>query len=452
MELELSLNQKQILSQRMQQSVKILQMNALDLNQYIQDSALENPLIELEQPYEESEDTGLIRLKKLEWLDSMDESNSYQYARGAGDDEHNIPLYEKKTTESLSEELVAQLPGFHLSEKVERRVRYLIGSLDENGYILIPRDQLLRDLAITAEQLGEAFGVLHRMDPPGVGAADLRECLLIQALREPDASPILLELIKNHIDMLAKNQLDKLAKALQVSIDEVKDARDQLLKLNPKPGNGYSSCKAIPYIWPDLFVVHVENRFEVILNDNNQPKIKISSYYRNLAKDGCSEVAGYVNENLAKAEWLISCIQQRMSTILRCAGSILGRQIRFFEQGPGNLAPMTLADVAEDMEMHPSTISRAIRGKYLQCQWGVFGLSDFFSRSVSDVGKGGDQSQDMVLNQIDRIIANEDPAKPFSDQEIASRLEQHGMSIARRTVAKYREQMGLPPASGRKKF
>lgn len=451
MELELTLGQKQILSQRMQLSVKILQMNALDLDQYIQESALENPLIELELP-QEVEDPGLARLKKLEWLESMDESNFYQYSRGSDESERDMPLYQKRLSDSLPETLLAQLPAFHLPEPEENAARYLIGNLDDNGYLTMTREQLLEESGMEEASLAAALDAVQRMEPAGVGAADLRECLLIQAQRLDDAPPALTGLIEEHLDLLAKNQLAKIAKAMNLTVGDIKEARDSLLALNPKPGNGYSTYNSIPYIRPDLFIVRFEDNFQVILNDWGQPKIEINSYYRKLAQEAGpgSETATYVGDKLRRAEWLVSCIQQRGSTILKCAGSILSRQIGFFETGPGNLAPMSLADVAGDLDLHPSTISRAVRGKYLQCQWGVFGLADFFSRSVGDTGN--EQSQDHILGQIRRIIAEEDQAAPFSDQEISARLEKHGIHIARRTVAKYREQMGLPAANGRKQY
>ncbi|MDR3331829.1 MAG: RNA polymerase factor sigma-54 [Synergistaceae bacterium] len=449
MELELLLSQKLVLSQRMQMSVKILQMNALELNQYILEAALDNPLIEPEFQ-QEVEDPSLERLKKFEWLDSIDENNFYRYeSKADGDESDNIPLYERNAADSLYDNLLQQLPGFHLSEEMEKIARHIIDSLDENGYVSITSQQLMEESGASEAQLEAAICLLHRMEPPGVGARDLKECLLIQAQCLEKVSPVLMELIANHLGLLAKNQLDKLSRAIGVSIGEIREARDQLLTLNPKPGNGYSSYNSIHYISPDMFISHFEGSFQVTLNEYNQPRVKINSFYRKLAEGADPDAAAYICDKLSKAEWLISCIHQRRNTILKCAGNILERQRYFFETGPGNLVPMTLADVAGDLEMHPSTISRAVREKHLQCKWGVFPLSSFFSRNLS---AEGDQSQDMALCQIRRIIAEEDPTKPYSDHEICARLERRGICIARRTVAKYREQIGLPSACGRKQF
>lgn len=449
MELTLSLKQKQILSQRMQLSVKILQMNAMDLDHYIKEAALENPLIELDLP-PQVEDPSVARLKKLEWLDRMDESNSYRHVLKA-EEEKETPLYQNNPSDCLYDVLISQVPGFHLSVQQERIVRYLISDLDDNGYLTSAHHELQATLDITEDALTQALNILFKMDPPGVGAANLKECLLIQANRLVEPNHLLIQLIQNHLDLIAKNRLDKLAKILKVSLEEVKQARDLLLTCNPKPGNGYSSYQSIPYIRPDLFIVHFEDAFQVILNDYNQPKIELNRYYRSLAEeDTAMEAASYIRERLHKAEWLISCIQQRKSTILKCAGSILQQQHRFFTDGPGHLVPMTLANVAADINMHPSTVSRATQGKYLQCQWGIFGLSEFFSRSVSHTTEN--QTQDTAMSQIRRIIAEEDAEKPFSDQAICDQLKKHGIDIARRTIAKYREQMGIPPACGRKTY
>lgn len=449
MKLELVQKQKQVITLQMQQSLKILQMNNMDLEQHIQNEVLENPLLEMEMP-EEEEDPGETRLKKLEWLESMDYSNTYRYDSFSRDENKEFPLFEKSSQDSLTEILLQQLPGFRLDSARELLVRRLIENLDENGYLSCSRGQLALSLQVTLPRLEEALEVLHHMDPAGVGAEDLRECLLIQARRMEDPPPLLLQLIDGHLDTLAKNRLDKLALDLNVTIEEVKEARGQLLELNPKPGNGYCAYNAIPYIRPDLFVVHFEDRFEIIYNDYHQPKVALNTFYRSVAGSGDKEATAYIQERLQKAENLISNINQRKTTMMDCAGSILQRQTRFFKEGPGNLVPMTLADVADDLGVHPSTVSRAVSDKYLQCQWGTYRLGDFFSRNVSQ--KSENTSQDMAITQLQRIIEEEDPQKPFSDQQLALRLAQLGICISRRTVAKYRDLAGIPPATGRKKF
>lgn len=449
MELQLSQRQKLILTQRMQQSLKILQMNTLDLDTYIQEAASENPLLELEVPFTE-EDAAVTRLKKLEWLESMDESSSFRYDVHTDSERRELPLFEKSAVESLEDTLLLQLPGFCLPPEEERLMRRVIGNLDENGYLAFAPGQLASSMGISEVKLQSLLALLHRMEPAGVGAEDLRQCLLLQARRLKEPSPVLITLIECHLDMLAKKRLDKLAALLKVDIETVKEARRQLLLLNPKPGNGYSAYNTTPYIRPDLFVVHFEDSFQVIYNDYGQPKLEISNYYRSLKGLADPEADAYIQECLTRAKLFIHSIGQRKKTILECAGAILQKQKLFFEQGPGNLLPMALGDVADELGIHPSTVSRAVNGKYIQCQWGVFGLSDFFSRNVSHESK--DTSQDMAITQLKRLIEEEDPKSPFSDQQLKERLEGLNISISRRTVAKYRELAGIPAASGRKGY
>jgi RNA polymerase sigma-54 factor len=448
--LDISEQQKLMLTKRMQQSLRVLQMNNFDLIAYLQEEALANPLLEVEAPIDEEPDKAAGQINTLEWLEKMDESNAFRYSAYASDNRGEQPLFEKATMDSLEETLLQQLPDFHLSPADERTVRFLIGNLDDNGYLALNREQLAADLGICGGRLESALTVLQRMEPAGVGAADLRECLLIQARRESEPSFLLIALIERHLDELAKNRLDKLAGALGVGVEDVKEARNRLLALNPKPGNGYSAYKAIPYIRPDIFVVRFENAFEVIYNDYEQPKVEISDYYRTVCEQEDSEASAYIRERLLQAEQLVQNIAQRKKTVMACAKAILRRQMRFFELGPGHLSPMTLADLASDLDINPSTVSRAVTGKYLQCQWGVHGLSHFFSRSVSRVSENA--SQDMAITQLRRIIDGENPASPFSDLELAVRLERVGISISRRTVAKYRKIAGLAAAGGRRRF
>lgn len=430
----------------MQLSVKILQMDSFDLNQYIQEAALENPLIEIEFPTENEQQAE--RLKKLEWLESMDENNFYRSAHSTDTDKKERLLYEKETVDTLEDTLLLQLPAFKLSQTDERIVRYLIGNLDENGYLKMTPAHLATALQADEDALKRGLDVLHNMEPMGVGATDLRECLLVQARNLNAPSPTLIPLIENHLELLAKNQLEKLAKTMQVSMQEVKLAHAQLLSLNPKPGNGYASHHATPYIRPDLFIARVEGQYQIILNDYNQVHISVNSGYKSLMKQATPEENEYIRSKILQVEQLNYCMQQRKNTILGCAEKMLHWQICFFEEGPGNLVPMTLADIAKQMDLHPSTISRAVKGKYLQCQWGVFALGSFFSRTINEQ----EQSQDMVLVHIQSIIDSEDKRKPYSDQQICVLLAERGVNIARRTVAKYREAINIAPASQRKQF
>ncbi|MDL2248102.1 RNA polymerase factor sigma-54 [Tyzzerella sp. OttesenSCG-928-J15] len=449
MDMELSIQQKHMLSQRMQLSVSILKMGSMELRQYLYESSLENPLIELIEPEHKNESiSNETRMKKIEWLDSSDNSKFHQKAPVT--EERYIPLNNKYHSESLKDILLSQIPGLRLDSQMDYLVKYIIENLNENGYLCATPEDISSETGYSIQDVKYAISIVHQMDPPGVGAADLCECLRLQALRLEPPPTLLFDIIDNYMECLSKNQLLKISKELNVAIDEVKSARDLLLRFNPRPGNGYSSNKHISYVRPELTITQSTNGFHVVFDDKSLPKLEINSYYVNLIKENNSETTDYLNAQLDKAEWLVSCINQRQNTICRCAEAILRRQLQFFNYGPGNLVPMTLNDVAEDLSVHPSTISRAVRDKYLECRWGIFALSDFFSRTV---GKdNGDHSGDSIQNEINNIINAEDSSKPYSDQDIAVLLGQRGIKIARRTVAKYRDQMGIAPAIQRRKY
>jgi len=447
MALKTSLNQKLAMTQQMQLAVKILQMNSLNLEHYLTQEALENPLIELELPLQEEEYVP-TSLKKLEWLDSVDDSNSFKYLLRPK--EEQALLYEAATGETLQESLLLQLIDTDIPPQVEPVIRYIIENLDKNGYLVTSEMQILKELNCDTSLLQQALNTLQNMDPPGVGAADLRECLLIQARRLTRPNPVLISLIEKHLHDIAKKRPDKLAFEMGVSIEEFKKAREELLTLSPKPGNGFGEHSTAHYICPDLFVVRLADSFRVIFNDSCQPRVEINRCYQDLLKHADSETSAFIRGKLAETKNIIPSINQRKVTVLSCAQAVLHRQTAFFKHGPGHLSPMTMADVAVDLGLHMSTVSRAVDGKYIQSQWGIQCLSDFFSRSVSKTSEQA--SQDMALVQIKLIIAKEDPYNPLSDQKIAQQLEHAGITISRRTVAKYRDQAKISAASARRQF
>jgi RNA polymerase sigma-54 factor len=441
MDIKLLLSQKHTLTQRMMLSVQILQMNSIELEQFIRNETYENPSIEIEDSQSEPMPE---KYDKAEWLNSTDESNRryFTYNNDADDYDSINSIPEKADT--LTSALMAQICGFRVERDTEKALLYLINSLDSNGYLpkslKIPKE----NRAFTA-----ALNILRQMEPPGVGAADLRECLSLQAGRAA-ASPLLNRIIDKHLNLIAENRLDKIAAILGVSLKDVKQAAQELLKFNPKPGNGYAIDCTVPYITPDIIVKHTDNSYRVMVNTDNFPQIHINEYYRNMIKDENNEIRKYVNERINKAEWLISCVEGRKRTVLRCAELLLSAQTDFLRYGPGHLAPMTHSDIASHMDVHPSTVSRAVSGKYLQCKWGVFELGYFFTRRVGE--NNHNLSQDGLGAVLKRLIDNENKSSPLSDQQLARELEKSGVLIARRTVSKYREGMLIPSARKRKRF
>jgi len=439
-ELNISLGQKLALTQKMLLTLKVLQMSSLELEDYLSHEALENPLIELELPKVDE------ALKELEipYIRDFFQSSTRALDRG------QTPLYLKQTGETLQEVLAHQLIDSDISPAAYQVADYLIENLDDSGYLDIPKEQVMSELNCSWELLDEALSALHRMDPAGIGASNLVECLLIQAKRLDSPSPALIPLIESYLDILPKTPPDKLAKLMNIGPGELKKTQEQLLSLNPKPGNGFSKDTAVPYIFPDLFVVGIGNDLKVFYNDFTRPKLEINVLYQSLLKTADQETKAYIQDKLTKAKDILSSIDQRKSTVLSCAEAILARQKAYFEHGAGHLAPMTLSDIADDIGVHKSTVSRAISGKAIQSSRGVQLLGELFSRSISKDTEG--KTQDMALVQIKRIIAEENPKKPLSDQKIVSELERTGIIISRRTVAKYRDLAGIASAVGRKRL
>jgi len=443
MELNISLGQKLALTQKMLLTLKVLQMSSLELEDYLSQEALENPLIELELPsIDEADET----LKELEIPYIRDFFKSSQHPL----DTAQTPLYLKQTGETLQEVLLHQLIDSDISPAAYSVAEYLIENLDDSGYLDSTKEQIMSELNCSNELLEEALSVLHRMEPAGIGANNLTECLLIQANRLIAPSPALIPLIESYLDALPKTPPNKLARIMNIEPCELKKAQEQLLSLNPKPGNGFSKDTAVPYIFPDLFVVSVGDEFRVFYNDFTRPKLEINPLYKNLLKTADQKTKAYIQDKLAKAKDLHSSIGQRRSTVLKCAEAVLSRQAAYFKHGAGHLVPMTLSDIADDLGVHKSTISRAISGKAIQSSRGVQLLGEMFSRNISKDSEG--KTQDMALMQIKEIIAKENPKKPLSDQKIAEELERAGIIISRRTVAKYRDLAGIVSAGGRKRL
>lgn len=441
MELNLIPVQKHQFSQQMQQSVKILQMNIQQLYEYLTELSLENPVMEVEQsePYREEKDPAL--LKKIEWLNSF----GYEESDGTApyEEEEKIP----KRGQSLKESLKEQITVIKLEERERKRLEYLIENLNQDGYLMLSEDQFRKECGCTKEEAAQILKILQRLSPPGVGAKDLKECLMLQIDRAENVPDFTREVVQTYLKELSKNQLGKIAGKLQIPLKQVKKIKDFITKLNPKPGNGYFSGEDPTFIHPDLLVVSCDGHFEVFLNRFYYPTIHMNKEYLGLAQNSDAETSNYINKKARQAQWLIRCMQQRENTLLKCANAILKHQENFFRLGPGHQSPLTLSMLAEELSIHESTVSRAIHGKYLKCMWGSFSLSQFFSRKMGNEKENF--TQDNVMLRLKQIIKEENKQKPLSDQKIAEKLKENGMEISRRTVTKYREKLGIPIASKR---
>lgn len=454
MDIRLTVTQNQVLSQKMIQSMEILQMSCQELNEYIKDIALENPVVDIEEGYE-MPDKASDLVKKLEWLDSIDERNRIYYRQEYGEDSEDKRLmdYSENIGEELSEYLLHQLLTVELTDLQYDIIQYMVYSLDSKGYMEEDLEDVAKRFDATVDFVEEQLTVLQGLDPAGVCARNLKECLLIQLTREKEQDAIAQTIVSEYLELLGKNQLHVISKKLKLPIEDVLKACNHIKELNPKPGSGFDARGHLKYITPDVTVVKLSNYYEILLNEYTYPKIGINHFYKQvLENESSKETQSYIIDKIRQAEWIQNCIGQRNSTLMRVAKSIVDYQDAFFKLGTGHLKPLRLQDVAEMLDIHESTVSRAIRDKYLQCAWGIFPMNYFFSKSIPARSSGGKITTEQVKNLLIAVVEEEDKKKPLSDRAITERLVERGVKISRRTVAKYREELGIKDASGRKQF
>ncbi len=469
MELKVELAQKQTLSQQMVQSMEILQMSAQELEEYIEGLSLENPVIELDDSgrYEAdhrraSRQEDLQR--KLDWLESTDLQNKVYYQQERREEEARENWQSGgQRGEDLQEYLLSQLLFTEYSRKDRAAIEFMVQSLDGRGYFTEKISFVAGHFGITEEHAERLLWDIQALDPAGIGARNLQECLLLQLQRKREGMPSKEQpqeeslseiLVCRYMEEIAKNHLHGIGKELQVSMEEIAGACEEIRSLNPKPGSAFSSREQLRYISPDAIVVKLEEKFEILVNEYQYPRFSISDYYQDMMKSTQdAEAKEYLQKKVRQAEWVQNCISQRSSTLLRVVRALVEWQHDFFQFGPGHKRPMRLTDVAEELEIHESTVSRTMRGKYLQCAWGVFPLN-YFLTSVAVRGdfQEEEKTPEQVKHLIRQIVEQEDKKKPCSDQAISERLGDYGVSISRRTVNKYRQEMNIPDKSGRKQW
>lgn len=464
MDLSFELSQKQTLSQYMVQSMEILQMSVQELENYIETLSLENPVIELT----DSSDCGIDKKqadlqRKLDWLEATDAQNRVYYQQEREEEQGQENWHDvRESEEDLKDYLLSQLL-FHKYTALEREiVDFMVQSLDDRGYFTEDISFVANYFSVSEEDVSKRLAEIHKLDPAGVGARNLQECLLLQLQRkwgnvkeETRTEQSLPEqLVLHHMEDMAKNHLQDIAKKQKVPIEDVVKACEEIRSLNPKPGNSFSNREQLRYISPDALVVKLEDKFEILVNDYQYPQFSISNYYQGLMKSTTDkETKEYLQKKIQQAEWISNCISQRYSTLMRVMRVLVEKQHMFFEHGAGHKCPMRLVDIATELDLHESTISRAMRGKYLQCAWGIFPLN-YFLTSVAVIASDGDgeKTPEQIKEMIQKLVDSEDKKKPYSDQKISEQLKEQGVEISRRTVNKYRQEMNLPDKSGRKKW
>jgi len=469
---QLKLTQQLIMTPQLQMAIKLLQLSRLELMDTIQQELEENPALEEDTPEVSADDqhpdsgdisptatspTKEVTMEEkirddIDWSNYIDEYNSSGRIHFESE-RKDTPNFESflSRKESLPEHLLWQLLMIFPTEEEEKIGSLITGNLNKDGYLDANLEELADTLVTSVEKIEQVLSKMQTFDPVGVCARDLCECLLIQARHFNMDNTIVTDIVKNHLNHLENKNYKAIAKALKATIEEVVSAVTIIKSLEPRPGRQFSDEEP-QYIIPDIFVYKFENDFIIVLNDDGMPKLRVNSFYRNAIKQGKKipdQAKDYVQEKMRSATWLIRSIHQRQKTIYRVMESILKFQRDFFERGIAYLKPMVLRDVAEDISMHESTISRVTTNKYAHTPQGIFELKYFFNSSIKRV-HGEAIASASVQDKIKQIIEGENPKKPYSDDKISKLLKEANINIARRTVAKYREILKVLPSNKRK--
>lgn len=441
MDVSIQQTQKLALTPQMEQSLSVLQMGTEELNQCIEEEVLSNPMLDYAKEPE-----------KKEVRRSQGEGIGYYSRRKTEDTDYqsylNAIADEKSENTELAEYLRMQLYTKKISPRRQKIGEYLIECLEESGYLKMDMDELAKGIGLSKEELEREIRFMQTLEPCGVFARDLKECLLLQVQGEEQMQRQARLLIEKYLDEIAQNKIPQISKQTGLTTAEItKTIRYIKEELEPVPGRGYGCANRNEYIYPDITVKEDEKGYRIILNKEKVHTLELNrEYLPMLGQVHSSEENKYLKEQYQKAKILLQNIGKREETLAAVAEAIVDWQREFFEKGKASLKPMNLLDIAQELDVHESTVSRAVRDKYLECRWGIFELKYFFSNKTSD----GNNCN--VLTCIQEIIRSENKQKPLSDAKIAEQLEKKGIRISRRTVTKYREQMQIPNTQMRKEY
>jgi RNA polymerase sigma-54 factor len=480
MEARLSLRQSQrvVMTPLLQQAIQLLQLSTLELQEVVQKELLENPMLEeVNQDTPEATDgaaaatetpTPTVEPITAETPPTTERQTDelpfdFTAVMSAADDDHeerslvsqedreDLPFENVVRTQiSLADHLDEQL-RFATEDAAVRRIgAEIIGNLDEDGYLRAELEEIAQRCGVTADEVAKVVELVQGFDPPGVAARSIQECLLLQLRRDPLPDPVSVEIIETHFDDLSRRRYQDIARAMKLALDRIMESVEEIMGLEPKPGRRFGGNDS-RYIVPDVFVYKLGNEYTVVLNEDGIPRLRVNGLYRSLLRTAGSgdEAKQYVEQKLRSALWLIKSVDQRQRTLRKVTQSIVKFQRDFLDRGLSYLRPLSLRDVGEDIGMHESTISRVTTNKYVETPQGLFELKYFFHSGIAS-GDGEMVSSVSVKKMIQDILAAEDPAKPQSDQEVAQALQKRGLTIARRTVAKYREELGILPSHQRR--
>lgn len=472
--LQLRLSQQLAMTPQLQQAIRLLQLSTLELQQELQQALESNPLLEQIDTHEEIDTRETQDSETLDTADALEQKEmpeelpldaSWDTIYTAGtpsgtsgdyiDDE--LPVYQGETTQTLQDYLMWQVELTPFSDTDRAIATSIVDAVDDTGYLTVPLEDILESIGDEEIDIDEVEAVLKRIqrfDPVGVAAKDLRDCLLIQLSQFDKTTPWLEEarlIISDHLDLLANHDFRTLMRVTRLKEDVLKEAVNLIQSLDPRPGQSIQTGES-EYVIPDVLVRKHNGHWTVELNSDSIPRLQINQHYasmcNNARNDGDSQ---FIRSNLQDAKWLIKSLESRNDTLLRVSRCIVEQQQAFFEQGEEYMKPMVLADIAQAVEMHESTISRVTTQKYLHSPRGIFELKYFFSSHVNTEG-GGEASSTAIRALVKKLIAAENPAKPLSDSKLTSLLSEQGIMVARRTVAKYRESLSIPPSNQRKQL
>lgn len=473
-ELTIEQSQKLVMTPELIQAIQILQFNSQELDSYVQEQVLANPVLEQKEDQQgdlnrsdsteeyESGESDFAEAQAadagLDWKEYIRNANyggvNYNGGREKGSVEKDNNFGRTVVNEvTLPEHLMFQYQFAAMSKGCRRVGKYIIESLDENGYMTSSVSEIAAATGVSEAKVDEALDIIHGFEPAGVGAKDLKECLTIQLKARDQFKGNVAKIVEGHLEDIAANRLSVIAKELGISVKQVQEIADMIKGLEPKPGRQFASEQKTRYVIPDVLVEKVDGKYVVTINEDSVPHLTVSSYYKGLLKeaDADDKLAEYLSDRVNAANWLIKSIEQRKQTIFNVVTAVVKYQQDFFDKGSKHLKVLTLKDVAEEVGIHESTVSRSISGKYLQCPRGVFEIKYFFSAGVSNQ-EGEGISSKSIKEFIKELVDKEKPEKPLSDQKMVELLQAEGFNISRRTVAKYRDELGILASSKRKRY
>lgn len=472
-DLTIEQTQKLTMTPELIQAIQILQYNSQELEDFVSKEIMENPILEMDNTvpndshenlkdpessmseelmYKEAERDDIDLREKIAESEYDDISYRQWEHRVSNEDVVSFDQYTSKE-ETLQDYLLLQLTFSDLKDRDKKIGRYLVEGIDDNGYLTVDTDQTAAVFGVKACTVERILKVIQGFEPVGVGARSLEECLLIQLEAKGFKDESLDYVIKNHLNDLAENKIQYIAKSIGLTVLQVQAMADLIRTLDPKPGMAYSSGEQIRYVVPDVIIEKEDDGYEIVTNDSTIPSLKVSSYYMNLVKNNKDDedLQKYLNDKYNSALWLIKSIEQRKRTIFKVSEAVMKLQTEFLEKGEKYLKPMTLKQIADAVGVHESTVSRSINGKFIQTPRGVYEIKYFFSSGVGS-GSGEGLSSNSIKTFIKEIIDGEDPKKPCSDQDMVEILSEKGIEISRRTVAKYRESMNILSSSKRRRY